>query len=100
MILGKPEHVTASGIIGETGVDVESSLILEYDGGKTALLSTSFLAPSPGYAPVCGTQGWLDVPPRFHHPDRRVLHRAGAEAEELVLPPRGIRCAHEFAEVR
>jgi len=99
MILGKPEHVTASGIIGETGVDVESSLLLEYDGGKTALLSTSFLAPSPGYARVFGTHGWIDIPPRFHHPDRLVLHRTGADAQEFALPPRGVGYAHEFDEV-
>jgi len=99
MILGKPQRITASGILGETGVDVESSLMLEYDGGRTALLSTSFLAPSPGYARVFGTQGWIDVPPRFHHPDRLVLHRTGAEAQELVLPPRGAGYAHEFDEV-
>src|SRR5699024_4965027 len=98
-MLGKPAAVTATGIVGETGVDVESSLLLEYDGGQTALLSTSFVAPSPGYARVFGTEGWIDVPPRFHHPHKMVLHRVGAEAEEFDLPPRGVGYAHEFDEV-
>lgn len=99
MILGVPTGVTARGVVGETGVDLESALLLDYDGGRSALLSTSFLAPSPGYARVFGTHGWLDVPPRFHHPDRLVLHRHGAAPEECALPPRGVGYAHEFDEV-
>ena len=33
-----------------------------------------------------GTGGWIDVLPRFHHPDRIVLHRAGRDPEEITLP--------------
>lgn len=99
LVLGKPERVTATGTIGQTGVDVESSLMLESGDGRTALLSTSFLSPSPGYARVFGTRGWIDVPPRFHHPDRVVLHRHGADPQEFALPPRGAGYAHEFDEV-
>lgn len=99
MVLGAPAHVTATGTLGETGVDVESSLLLEYEGGQAALLSTSFIAPSPGYARVFGSEGWIDVPPRFHHPDRVVLHRHGAQAREFTMPPRGAGYAHEFDEV-
>ncbi len=99
MILGAPAKVTAAGQIGQTGVDVESSLLLEYGGGQTALLSSSFVAPSPGFARVFGTHGWLDVPPRFHHPDSVVLHRHGATPQEFQLPSRGAGYAHEFDEV-
>lgn len=99
MLLGVPAKVRAHGVIGETGTDFESALLLEYDGGRSALLSTSFLSPSPGYARVFGTKGWIDVPPRFHHPDRIVLHRHGNEPEEFHLPPRGVGYAHEFDEV-
>lgn len=99
MVLGPPARVTASGVIGETGVDVESSLLLEYEGGRSALLSTSFLSPSPGFARIFGTEGWIDIPPRFHHPDRLALHRHGREPEEIPAPPRGAGYAHEFDEV-
>ena len=99
MVLGAPQRVRVAGVVGATGVDTEAALLLEYDGGRSALLSASFLAPSPGYARVFGSRGWIDVPPRFHHPDRLVLHRHGHEAEEFVLPPRGVGYAHEFDEV-
>lgn len=100
MILGgPPQAVHVTGSVGETSVDMESSLLLDYGEGRSAVLSTSFLTPSPGYARVFGTAGWIDVPPRFHHPDRIVLHRHGEAPEEFHLPPRGYGYAHEFDEV-
>ena len=53
----------------------------------------------PGQARVLGTQGWVDVLPRFHHPATVVLHRDGAEPETLSRPQTGGGYAHELAEV-
>ncbi len=46
-----------------------------------------------------GTAGWIDVLPRFHHPQTIVLHRAGAEPAEITLPQLGAGYAHELIEV-
>jgi hypothetical protein len=48
---------------------------------------------------VFGTAGWIDVLPRFHHPDTIVLHRDGAEPETITRPPRGAGYSHELIEV-
>jgi len=48
---------------------------------------------------VFGTAGWIDVLPRFHHPDTIVLHRNGAEAETIARPHIGGGYAHELIEV-
>jgi hypothetical protein len=48
---------------------------------------------------VFGTDGWIDVLPRFHHPETIVLHRDGAEPETLTRPPLGRGYAHELIEV-
>jgi hypothetical protein len=53
----------------------------------------------PGQARVFGTQGWVDVLPRFHHPTQAVLHRDGADPEAVTLPPIGAGYAHELIEV-
>jgi hypothetical protein len=55
--------------------------------------------PLPGAARVFGTDGWIDVLPRFHHPDTIVLHRGGAEPEAVTRPPLGRGYAHELIEV-
>jgi hypothetical protein len=53
---------------------------------------------SPGQLRVFGTDGWIDVLPRFHHPDTIVLHRG--DREETVHAPRtGGGYAHELIEV-
>ena len=56
-----------------TGVDAEAGLLLGYDDGRAASLLMSLRDPTPGAARIHGTGGWIEVPPRFHHPHRIVL---------------------------
>ena len=60
---------------------------------------TSLRNHLPGQARVFGTAGWIDVPPRFHHPATIVLHRTGAEPETITRQPLGAGYAHELVEV-
>lgn len=99
MLLGDPDTVTATGSLFPTGVDAEAALLLGHADGRSATLTTSLRYPTPGQARVFGTAGWIDVLPRFHHPRTIVLHRSGAEPEEITLPPAGTGYAHELAEV-
>jgi predicted dehydrogenase len=99
MVLGDPDTVTATGSLFETGVDAEASLLLGYADGRSATLMTSLRHALPGQARVFGTAGWIDVPPRFHHPHTIVLHRAGAAPEEITAPPLGAGYSHELIEV-
>lgn len=99
MLLGDPDTVTATGSLFETGVDAEASLLLGYADGRSATLMTSLRNALPGQARVFGTAGWIDVLPRFHHPQTIVLHRAGVDAEEITLPQLGGGYSHELIEV-
>jgi predicted dehydrogenase len=99
MLLGDPDRVTAAGSVFETGVDAEASLLLGYADGRSATLLTSLRNALPGQARVFGTAGWIDVLPRFHHPQTIVLYRAGADPEEITLPQLGDGYAHELIEV-
>jgi hypothetical protein len=73
--------------------------LLHYADGRTATLTTSLRNALPGQARVFGTTGWIDVLPRFHHPDTIVLHRAGAEPATITRKPLGAGYAHELIEV-
>ena len=46
-----------------------------------------------------GTDGWIDVLPRFHHPDTIVLHRTAHDPQEITLPAVGGGYSHELIEV-
>jgi predicted dehydrogenase len=99
MLMGAPDTVAAAGSLFDTGADAEAGLLLGWADGRTAALSTSLRGPTPGQARVFGTGGWIDVLPRFHHPDVIVLHRNGAEPETIARPHLGGGYAHELIEV-
>jgi len=99
MLLGTPDTVTAAGSRFANGADAEAGLLLSWDDGRTATLTISLRCPLPGAARVFGTEGWIDVLPRFHHPETIVLHRDGAEPETITRPPLGQGYAHELIEV-
>jgi predicted dehydrogenase len=99
MLLGNPTSVTATGSLFPSGTDAEVALLLGYGDGRSATLTASLRHALPGQARVFGTLGWIDVLPRFHHPDTIVLHRAGAEPETITRPPLGQGYSHELIEV-
>ncbi|ACQ78739.1 oxidoreductase domain protein [Beutenbergia cavernae DSM 12333] len=99
MVLGDPVGVTARGSLLPSGADAEAGLLLDYGDGRVATLQTSFVTPSPGNARVYGTAGWIDVPPRFHHPHEIVLHRQGRDAVTERAMPDGAGYALELDEV-
>jgi predicted dehydrogenase len=97
--LGAPDRVTATGSLSTTGVDVEAGILLSYDDGRAAALLTSLRHYSPGAARIHGTAGWIDVRPRFHHPQTIVLTRRGRDPEAMTRQPTGGGYAHELIEV-
>lgn len=99
MLLGTPDTVAAVGSRFPTGVDAEAGLLLGYADGRSAALTTSLRHPLPGQARVHGTEGWIDVLPRFHHPQTIVLHRGDREPEVMTRPQLGGGYAHELIEV-
>jgi predicted dehydrogenase len=99
MLLGTPDRVVAAGSLFPSGADAEASLLLDYGDGRSATLMTSLRNALPGQARVFGTTGWIDVLPRFHHPDTIVLHRSGRNPQTLTRTPIGAGYAHELIEV-
>ena len=99
LLLGTPERVVATGSLFPSGADAEAALLLDYADGRSATLTTSLRYALPGQARVFGTTGWIDVPPRFHHPQTIVLHRSGTEPETITRPQLGGGYSHELIEV-
>ena len=99
MVLGTPDTVTANGSLFPSGVDAEATLLLGHADGRAAAVTCSLRGALPGQARVFGTQGWVDVLPRFHHPQTIVLHRAGRDPETITRPQTGGGYSHELIEV-
>mgnify|MGYP001807225042 FL=1 len=79
LFLGRPSAVTAVGNLTSTGVDARTAIVLSYETGAQALLSTTLTAFTPARASVSGSLARIEVNPWFAVP-------AGFE---LVAPGKG-----------
>ena len=69
----------------ETGVDERSFYLFDYEGGRRALLSSSFSDRIPTEGVVCGTRGYIRVPHFLGAQELQLFH-AGEAPETLQLP--------------
>lgn len=78
MVMGKPHKITAISNPAFTGVDAQTSIILQYQGGAHALLSTTLQAVCPNRAVVAGTEARIEIKGTFYAPSTfKVIHRDG-----------------------
>jgi predicted dehydrogenase len=103
MVLGTPTSVTSRIDPAFTGVDGQTSAVLQYPDGAQAVVTTTLWAATPCRAWISGTDGTIDVDPVFYAPTSFTLRRRGAEAERidaepgLLGPGKGLR--YEAAEL-
>lgn len=64
--LGVPDVVQAVGGNFPNGVEGEFAVLLGYADGRSAALTGGFTTYGPGRMMLLGTEGWIDVHPRFH----------------------------------
>jgi predicted dehydrogenase len=97
--LGVPDRMELTGSLTSTGVDLDAAMLLAYDDGRAGLVSCSLRGPSPGTARIIGTDGWIDVASRFHHPHEVTLTRPDQQPRLIEAPPLGTGYSHELIEV-
>ncbi len=61
MVLGTPNRITSMAELGTTGVDEQTAIILGYDFGQMAVLSTAIRTNTPQEATFIGTSGWIKI---------------------------------------
>lgn len=64
-VLGKPQSVKASAVMGPTGVDEECGMILTYADNRLALLHSSLVSDTCIDAVIYGETGSIYLPTRF-----------------------------------
>jgi predicted dehydrogenase len=99
MVLGPPTRVTARASSAFTGVDAQTSVLLEHAGGAHAVLTTTLRAVSPTRATVVGTEGRLEVDGPFYAPNAVTVTPREGTPRRYDEPHEGIGLRHEAAEV-
>ena len=98
-IFGAPERIVSMADIGDTGVDENAAMILGYENGAMAVLSTGIRTNTPQVAIINGTEGRITVHSRWWVPDRMTLEIFGKETTEIHMPLTGNGYNYEAAEV-
>ncbi|VGO22107.1 Gfo/Idh/MocA family protein [Pontiella sulfatireligans] len=81
----QPSRIQSSAVIGDTGVDDRGFYLFDYEGGRRAMLSSSFTHNAPTEGIICGSKGYIRVP-HFLGATQLQLHREGEEVEFFDLP--------------
>jgi predicted dehydrogenase len=85
MLFGTPNQVTGLAHLGETGVDEQAGLVLAYDSGRLAVLSTGVRINTPQSAVILGTDGRITIHSPWWKPSAMTVS-AGGKTEDVTLP--------------
>ena len=81
-------------------MDDNTGILLGYASGAVAALTCSLVGETRNAASITGTLGRIDLPEGFFVPRSFLLHRVGAEPEEIGFPFDGSGYQYEAAEVQ
>ncbi|WP_082093392.1 Gfo/Idh/MocA family protein [Demequina sediminicola] len=73
-VLGVPDKVTAAGRLGETGVDAQVAVVMDYAKAQ-GVATTTMESRSANTAQIAGTQGCITLDDMFYSPTTFALHR-------------------------
>ena len=103
MLLGTPRAITAVSDPAFTGVDGQTSMILQFDGGAHAVLTTTLRGQSECHAVIVGREGRIEIDGVFYRPGSfRLVPRVGrddGEPEVFTFDEPGHGLRYQAAEV-
>ncbi|HNR29299.1 MAG TPA: Gfo/Idh/MocA family oxidoreductase [Candidatus Hydrogenedentes bacterium] len=100
MVYGRePSRIAGLAHLGRTRVDEQSAVVLGYDGGALALLSSAVRTNTPQEAIIMGTEGIIRLHPPFWRGSRATLTLDGKDEETFEFPMEGNGYNYEAAEV-
>jgi predicted dehydrogenase len=98
-VLGTPNRVTAVSEPTTTGVDAQTSIIGQYDGGRHAVLTTTLGAASANVATIVGSEGRIEIDRTWYQPSSFTMTLHSGATERFEEPRVGHGLRFEAAEV-
>lgn len=83
LILGMPKSLGAQSLFSETGVDVQTSMMLQYENAQ-ALLYCGVANESDNNAKIGGTEGEIILHGRWHNAQSVELKKDGVSTQEVL----------------
>ncbi len=96
LILGKPRSIQSKSNFYKTGVEVQTSMIFDYEEAQ-AILYSGLTSNSKMEAEIQGEKGAIFIDPRWHEAEGFTLH-VGDKQERYDLPTQGFGYTYEIEE--
>jgi predicted dehydrogenase len=96
ILLGFPKEIVAKSIYHKNGIDLQTSMILQYENAQAILLA-SIVSESDMKATISGTQGHIELNSPWYIANGYSLYKKDHE-ESFSLPNLGIGYTHEAIE--
>lgn len=97
LLLGMPNKITAQSKFYKTGVEIQTSMIFEYDDAQSLLFS-GLSSNSEMKAEIAGSLGSIYIKPRWHETTGYVLEK-GDEIKDIEVGKLGKGYTYEIEEV-
>ena len=98
LILGMPTNITAKSNFYKTGVEVQTSMLFEYDNAQ-ALLYSGLSSNSEMKAEISGSSGSIYIKPRWHETSGYIVQK-GNEIKDVEVGKVGKGYTYEIQEVQ
>jgi predicted dehydrogenase len=86
-LLGEPARITATGHLAPTGADDSCHAILEYEDGRSAVISSTLLCQTSITAEIAGTAGLIRLPTPWYKNDQFTWNKQGELPQTVELEP-------------
>ncbi len=99
MLFGPPRTVTAVSDSAFTGVDATTSMVLQHEGGRQSVLTTTLEALGPNRAAIVGKDARVEIESVWYAPTWFTLVPRDGEPEVFAPAHEGNGLRHQAAEV-
>jgi predicted dehydrogenase len=96
VVLGIPSEILAKSNFHQTGADLQTSMILQYENAQ-AILHSSFVSTSNIKATINGTKGRINLNTLWHQAQSYTL-TVNNQEHEILLPTKGKGFTYEIEE--
>ncbi len=86
-LLGKPDEIRAAGHLAPTGSDETCHALLNYNDGRSAVISSTLACQTALTAEIAGTAGAIRIPTPWYKNDRLCWNPAGQPEETIRFEP-------------
>jgi len=99
MVLGPPAHVHAVSDFTFTGVDAQTSIILQYEERRQAVLAATIEAKLPNRAAIAGTEACLEIEGSWYRPTVFTVTGRDGQSERFDYREKGSGHRYQAEEV-